>query len=69
MAQTTVSSKFQVVIPKEIRTAVGLKTGEVLQVIGKGGVISLVPSRPPRELRGFVKGIRSRGLREKKDRI
>jgi AbrB family looped-hinge helix DNA binding protein len=68
MPQTTISSKFQVVIPKEVRVAMGLKTGEILQVVGKGGVISLIPSRPVKDLRGFLKGMRTRGLREKRDR-
>ena len=69
MAQTVVSSKFQIVIPKEVRLQVGLKTGDVLRVVGREGVISLVPERPISELRGFVKGIRTKGLREKRDRL
>jgi len=69
MSQTTISSKFQIVIPREIRTSMGLKTGEVLQVVGKGGVISLIPDRPAKELRGFLKGMKARGLREKRDRL
>ncbi len=69
MAQTTVSSKFQVVIPREVRTTVGLKTGEVLQVIGRDGVISLVPDRSVKRMRGFLKGMKSRSLREKRDRL
>ncbi len=69
MARTVVSSKFQVVIPKEVRVQVGLKTGDVLRVLGRDGVISLVPERPVTELRGFLKGMRTRGLREKRDRV
>ena len=68
MPETTVSSKFQIVIPKQIREAVGLEQGEVLRVIGKGGVISLIPSRPIAEFRGFLKGMRTTQLREKRDR-
>lgn len=69
MAQTVVSSKFQIVIPKEVRLQVGLKTGDVLRVVGREGVISLVPERPISELRGFVKGMATKGLREKRDRL
>jgi len=69
MAQTVVSSKFQVVIPKEVRVQVGLKTGDRLRVLGREGIISLVPERPVTELRGFLKGMRTRGLREKRDRV
>ncbi len=69
MASTTVSSKFQVVIPKEIRETLGLRSGEKLQVIAKNGVITMVPERRLRDLRGFVKGIDEAGVREKKDRL
>lgn len=68
VAETIVSSKFQVVIPKEVRNAMGLKTGQVLQVVGKRGVITLVPDQPVAKLRGFVKGMKIAGLRDKKDR-
>jgi len=68
MAQTIVSSKFQVVIPKDIRSEVGLKSGQRLQVIAKNGVITLVAVRPLASLRGYLKGMKIRDVREKKDR-
>jgi len=43
MARTKVSSKYQVVIPKEVRESMGLKVGQELQVVAKGGMITLVP--------------------------
>ena len=36
MSETTVSSKYQVVIPKEIRERVGIRPGQKLRVIAKG---------------------------------
>ena len=69
MATTKVSSKYQVVIPKEIRSQVGLRTGQTLQVIATGEIIVLVPDRPLSELRGFLKGMDTSGLREKHDRM
>jgi len=69
MARTKVSSKYQVVIPKEIRSRVNIKPGQEFQVITKGGVITLVPDRPISEMRGFLRGIRTTGFREKKDRF
>ena len=69
MAQTTVSSKYQVVIPKEIRNQLPLKAGQKLQVILNNGVISLVPDRPLTELRGFLKGMPTDGIRDKDDRF
>ncbi|HYC59330.1 MAG TPA: AbrB/MazE/SpoVT family DNA-binding domain-containing protein [Thermoanaerobaculia bacterium] len=69
MARTRVSPKFQVVIPKEVREGMNLRVGQELQVVSKGGVITLVPERPLSSLRGFAKGIRADRLREKKDRL
>ena len=69
MARTRVSPKFQVVIPKEVRESIDLRVGQEMQVVAKGGVITLVPERPISSLRGFAKGIRTDKLREKKDRM
>jgi AbrB family looped-hinge helix DNA binding protein len=63
-----ISSKFQVVIPKEVREKLRLLSGQRLHVLEKGGVISLVPEVPLKSLRGVAKGVTSAGLREKKDR-
>jgi AbrB family looped-hinge helix DNA binding protein len=69
MPQTVVSSKYQIVIPKEIRSKIDLEKGQILQVIVRDGVITLIPDRPLSDLRGFVKGMDSRGLRDKEDRL
>jgi AbrB family looped-hinge helix DNA binding protein len=68
MARTRVSPKYQVVIPKKVREGMGLRVGQELQVVSKGGVITLEPvlERPLSSLRGFAKGIRTGNLREKK---
>jgi AbrB family looped-hinge helix DNA binding protein len=67
--QATISPKYQVVIPKEIRREVPLKSGQVVQILAKAGVITLIPDRPLSSLRGFLKGMKSDGFREKKDRL
>jgi AbrB family looped-hinge helix DNA binding protein len=47
MADTlTVSSKYQIVIPKSIRARVPLQPGQKLVAIVKHGQITLVPVRP-----------------------
>jgi AbrB family looped-hinge helix DNA binding protein len=69
MAKATISSKYQLVIPKEIRQQVHIESGQVLQVLAKGGVITLVPDRPLAELRGMLRGIETSGYREKSDRV
>ena len=68
MAQAVVSTKFQVVIPKDVRRELGLKSGQVVQIIAKSGVITLVPDQPLGRLRGYLKGMNSSRLRDKKDR-
>lgn len=69
MARTVVSTKFQVVIPKDVREETGLRKGQTFQVISKGGVISLVPERPLSDLKGFAPKARLSGFREKRDRL
>ena len=68
MGRTKVSSKFQVVIPKDVRSTAGIRVGQEFQVIAKGGMIALIPDKPISAMRGFVRGIRTTGFREKKDR-
>jgi len=68
MAQAVVSTKYQIVIPKEVRREIGLKSGQVLQIISKGGVIAMVPDQPIGRMRGYLKGMKTRAIREKKDR-
>jgi AbrB family looped-hinge helix DNA binding protein len=53
---TTVSSNYQVVIPRRIREQFGLSPGQQLQVIALPGRIELVPSLQPAALRGFLEG-------------
>ncbi len=69
MSQTVVSSKYQIVIPKEVRQKLELEKGQILQVVARNGVITLVPDRPLAELRGFVKGVDDAELRDKEDRL
>jgi len=59
MATVTVSPKYQVVIPAEIRESLGLKSGEKLQVFEYEGRIELVPVKDLKKMRGFLKGIDS----------
>jgi AbrB family looped-hinge helix DNA binding protein len=57
MTTVTVSPKFQVVIPKEVREALGIKAGEKLDAIPYRGHVALVPVRAVKSARGFLKGI------------
>ena len=57
MAAVTVSPKFQVVIPKEIRKRFGLRPGQKIQLVVYGNRIELIPVIPIKRMRGFLKGI------------
>ena len=69
MAKVKLSSKFQIVIPSEIREKMNLKAGEEIVMIEKAGVIHLVPQKPIRQMRGFVKGGDTQNIREEKERF
>ncbi len=69
MSMTTISPKFQIVIPKDVREKLRLSPSQRLQVLEKGGVITLVPEVPLKSLKGALKGMARTGLREKKDRV
>lgn len=57
MNTVTISPKYQVVIPKAIREELGLEPGQRVEAIAYEGRIELIPVRPARTMRGFVKGI------------
>lgn len=53
----TVSSKYQIVIPREIRESLGIKPGTQLHALEFRGRLELVPIKTARQARGFLKGI------------
>jgi len=57
MSTVTVSPKYQVVIPREVRDAMKIRPGQKVAVFRYGDRIELIPIRPMREMRGFLKGI------------
>jgi AbrB family looped-hinge helix DNA binding protein len=68
MPIVTISPKFQIVIPKEIREPMGLKAGEKARMISYGDRIEVIPVKKIRDMRGFLKGIDTTVEREE-DRI
>ena len=67
--QTTISSKYQVVIPKPIREHLNLKPKQKLTVIEKDNMLILIPQPSLEGLRGLAAGARTDDYREKKDRF
>ena len=57
MGTVTISPKFQVVIPKPIRDKLRLSPGQKIQAIVYDNRIELIPLRPIKEMRGFLKGM------------
>jgi AbrB family looped-hinge helix DNA binding protein len=57
METVTVSPKFQVVIPKGIRESLKLAPGQKIQALLYDNRIELIPVRPIKKMRGFLKGI------------
>lgn len=69
METVTLSPKFQIVIPRQVRQDLQLQPGEKIVVIEKGGHIHLVPVGPISKARGIAKGANAENIREKHDRI
>jgi AbrB family looped-hinge helix DNA binding protein len=67
--QTTISSKYQVVIPKRMREHLNLKPQQKLTIIEKDKFLILIPQSSLEELRGIAAGAKVDGYREKKDRL
>ena len=57
METVTISPKFQVVIPKDIRERLKLAPGQKVQAIAYENRIELIPQRPMKKMRGFLKGV------------
>jgi AbrB family looped-hinge helix DNA binding protein len=69
MDTVTVSPKFQVVIPQSVRDRVGVKPGDRMVVLQKGDVIYLVRVGDIRSMKGFAKGVSSKGVRDESERF
>ena len=69
MGTTTISPKYQVVIPKDVRERLHLKSGQKMMVMVKGGVVHLIPEKPASYFKGFLKGMDTGEIREEEDRV
>ena len=64
MSTVTISPKFQVVIPKEVRESMSLKSGEKLEVVQYGHRIELIPVKGVKALKGLLKGMNTNFVRD-----
>ena len=69
MSHALISTKYQVVIPRELRKIYGFKPGQRVTFIPRGTIINMVPERPFGSLRGIIKKqLDLSDLRDKSDR-
>jgi AbrB family looped-hinge helix DNA binding protein len=57
MTTVTVSEKYQVVIPREMRESLGIRPGQKIQVLVYEGRAEFIPVRDVKDMRGFLRGI------------
>ena len=69
MDTVTISSKYQIVIPRAIREKWNINPGQKVRLIVFGNRLEVVPVRDIREARGFLKGMNSDINREEEDRV
>jgi len=68
MTTVTVSPKYQIVIPKSMRDAMGIKAGEKAQIIPYENRLEFIPLKPIRKMKGFLRGIDT-AIRRENDRV
>jgi len=64
----TISPKFQVVIPREIRERLGLEPGQKVQALAYENRIEFIPVKSLKSMRGFLRGIDT-SVRRERDRV
>ena len=69
MDTVTLSSKYQIVIPRAIREKWQVKPGQKVRLIIYGRRLEIVPVRDIKDARGFLKGMSSEIEREGEDRV
>lgn len=53
----TISPRYQITIPHEVRQSIEIKPGSKVQVLLYENGIELIPMKSLRRMRGFLKGI------------
>ena len=67
MEAVTISSKYQVVIPREVRKQFNLKPGQKIMFIPFNGTLRVVIVPPIKKARGMFKRMNTDNIREEVD--
>ena len=65
----TLSSKYQIVVPSEVRQRLNLKPGAKLTWIEFDGAVHLVPLQPASAFRGIAKALVNSEIPDEPDRL
>ncbi|MFZ3018945.1 MAG: AbrB/MazE/SpoVT family DNA-binding domain-containing protein [Gallionella sp.] len=68
MSTATVSSKFQLSLPKALRESMQIQPGQQFELIPMGSIIQLVPKTSIKQLRGIARGANAGEYRDRTDR-
>lgn len=68
MQIATISSKFQISVPKKMREQLHIKVGQQFIFIPKGNCLELVPKKNMNELKGILSGVDTNHIRDRSDR-
>ena len=69
MTRVALSSKYQIVIPQDVRLELGLRPGQEFDVLALGGRLHVVPARSMSDIIGLYPGIDTSAVRDDEDRL
>lgn len=64
----SISTKFQICIPKKIREQLHIKSGQKFILIPKGECLELVPKKDIKNFKGILAGANTENIRDREDR-
>jgi AbrB family looped-hinge helix DNA binding protein len=68
MSTATLSSKFQIGIPKDVRERLHLEAGQKISFVEKSGLVHLLPVPTLDALKGLARGAKTTDYRDRSDR-
>ena len=69
MTRVALSSKYQIVIPEDVRRELGLRPGQEFDVLALDGRLYVVPARSMSDIIGLYPGIDTSSVRGDEDRL